>query len=159
MQNLKERVSCHQQRLKTAKGMSPEDLLYADSNARQENSKNTEEDSSWLIAISACLIMPQRMGLTQAWSVACRWQAERKANFPSESNLARKEEASKAIADSGGLDPNAQTRRLSLSQIVQKQREMGLSKAAGTEGFVFDSESHRFDILSICMVATGFLGL
>ena len=71
--------------------------------------------------------------MTKNAALPTRWQAERKENFPTDANLSKRAQAAKTLLDAGGLDPAAQKRQLSLHEIIQLQRKMGLCKAAGTE--------------------------
>ncbi len=47
-------------------------------------------------------------------------------------------EAAARVAAQGGLDPAAQQRRLTLAQVVARQRALGLDRAAGTADLELD---------------------
>eukprot|EP00884_Botryococcus_braunii_P009861 jgi/Botrbrau1/18877/Bobra.177_2s0037.2 len=60
-----------------------------------------------------------------------RWREERKKNYPTEANLAKRAEEARLAQERGELDSNT-TRQQRLREVLQKQREMGLDKMAGT---------------------------
>lgn len=55
---------------------------------------------------------------------------ERKRNYPTPANLARRAAESAARSESGGLDPKAEN-RARLREILAKQRAMGLDRWVG----------------------------
>ena len=67
-----------------------------------------------------------------------RYIAERRKNYPTAGNVARKrteaEAAAEAGRDDGCDDEGARERRRRLLEVLKKQRELGLCKLAGTEG-------------------------
>ena len=66
-----------------------------------------------------------------------RYIAERRKNYPTAGNVARKrteaEAAAEAGRDDGCDDEGARERRRRLLEVLKKQRELGLCKLAGTE--------------------------
>ncbi len=65
-----------------------------------------------------------------------RWKEERRRNFPSAANVARKEAEVKARAESGALDPQRQERLRRLREVLALQvrlRRIPHAKGAGAE--------------------------
>ena len=72
----------------------------------------------------------------------CRWQEDRRKNFPTEDNLVKKAEEAKQRAERGELDVDQQSTRQTLRGVLQLQRKLGLAKAAGTDSMMIDGPAH-----------------
>ncbi|KAK9837779.1 hypothetical protein WJX74_004941 [Apatococcus lobatus] len=64
---------------------------------------------------------------------AARWREERKKQYPSAATLEQKAAEQAARAARGELDPAAETGRMRLREVLQRQAAMGLARKAGTE--------------------------
>lgn len=86
-----------------------------------------------------------------------RWQEDRRKNYPTDANLARRVEEARQRAERGDIDVDVQTKRFTLMGVLQLQRKLGLARAAGTDsmhlngpqdGPFYGAESsslHRFE--------------
>lgn len=66
------------------------------------------------------------------------WKEERRKHYPTAANLQRKQEEQDRIDAQGGLDPRSRQRQAALKAILERQRDLGLARAAGTEDLSLD---------------------
>ena len=76
--------------------------------------------------------------------LSCRWQEDRRQNFPTDGNLERKMEQAKKRAERGEVNLDHQDKRRTLKSMLQLQRKMGLAKAAGTDSMRVDDLDDGF---------------
>lgn len=84
----------------------------------------------------------------KSWSeellLFCRWQEDRRKNFPTDSNLERKVEEAKKRVEKGEIDLDHQDKRRALRSVLQLQRKLGLAKAAGTDSMRVEGPDDGF---------------